>query len=265
MHTPLMTILGISFIFVMTVSGAALTFFLKKTLTIQFNTLFLGFSSGIMVAASIWSLLLPSIEGSVAYGAFIWLPATAGILLGGIFLQLLDRLAAHTALKKYPGNPALENPDYAKKIFRLFFAVTLHNIPEGLAVGFAYGAAASSGTPAAFIVASGLAIGIGIQNFPEGVAVSIPMSGLLQNKKKAFLYGIFSGIVEPFFALPGYFLAAYIAILQPWMLAFAAGAMLFVVAEDLLPEARLPAHPHMGTWGFLTGFVIMMLLDVAFG
>jgi len=262
MSNQLMTVFGIAFIFAMTTLGASVALFLKKNFSTKLNAVFLGFSSGIMTAASIWSLLLPSIDSSSGLGALQWLPAAVGLMLGGFFLLLLDKLAARIGS---PCDPSVTSPDAARKIFKLFFAITLHNIPEGLAVGFAFGAAASTGSPAGYVVALGLAIGIGIQNFPEGAAVSIPMSGLLRSKKKAFLYGMGSGAVEPVFAVLGFFLAAYIAVLQPWMLAFAAGAMLFVVAEDLIPEARHPEHPHLGTWGFMIGFIIMMLLDVAFG
>jgi ZIP family zinc transporter len=148
---------------------------------------------------------------------------------------------------------------------KLFFAVTLHNIPEGLALGFAFGAAAVSGDTAAYISALGLAIGIGIQNFPEGAAISLPMRQVTGNSKKAFLFGMGSGVVEPLSAIVGFLLASHLIVLQPWLLAFSAGAMLFVVAEDLIPDANLSENPHTGTWGFMIGFIIMMILDVALG
>ena len=144
-------------------------------------------------------------------------------------------------------------------------AVTLHNIPEGLAVGFAFGGAAAAGESGAFVSALALAVGLAIQNFPEGVAVSLPMKGLTGSRGKAFLYGTASGAVEPVFAVAGYFLAAALTALQPWFLSFAAGAMIFVVAEDLIPESHIAEHPHLGTWGVMFGFAVMMVLDVALG
>lgn len=260
-----MTVFGISFIFIMTTLGAAVVLLFRKPISFKVNSLFLGFSSGIMVAASIWSLLLPSIEGSARYGAFSWLPATVGLLIGGLFLMFLDKLAAkldYTAIIK---NTNCIGSFDIKKNIKLYLAVTLHNIPEGLAVGFAFGAAASLGVRAAYISALGLAIGIGIQNFPEGAAVSLPMRSLSISRFKAFLYGMGSGSVEPVFGVMGYFLASYISILQPWLLAFAAGAMLFVVAEDLIPDAKHSDCPHLSTWGFMLGFIVMMVLDVALG
>ncbi|MDD3946866.1 MAG: ZIP family metal transporter [Clostridia bacterium] len=264
-----MTVFGIGFIFVMTTIGAAIVFFFRKTISFKVNSLFLGFSSGIMVAASIWSLLLPAIDASEQYGIWCFIPATIGLLLGGVFLMLLDKsvikLNNSIKLKEETKHPDSLIPFDFKKNIKLFLAVTLHNIPEGLAVGFAFGTAATLGEAAAFIPAMGLAIGIGIQNFPEGAAVSIPMRSVNMSRSKAFLYGMGSGAVEPVFAVIGYFLATYIAVLQPWLLAFAAGAMLFVVAEDLIPDAKHSEHPHLSTWGFMLGFVVMMILDVALG
>ena len=152
-----------------------------------------------------------------------------------------------------------------KRPAKLFLAVTIHNIPEGLAVGLAFGGAAASGEYAAFVAALGLAIGMAVQNFPEGAAVSLPMKNAVGSRTKAFLYGAASGAVEPVFALLGYFLAANLSAAQPWFLSFAAGAMIFVVAEDLIPAANVSSHPHLGTWGVMVGFAIMMSLDVALG
>lgn len=152
-----------------------------------------------------------------------------------------------------------------KKPMKMFLAVTIHNIPEGLAVGFAFGAASVIGEKSAYLAALGLAVGMAIQNFPEGAAVSLPMKTVTGSKLKAFAYGTFSGAVEPVFALIGYMLASEIEILQPWLLAFAAGAMIFVVVEDLIPDSKMEEHPHLGTWGIMGGFVIMMILDVALG
>lgn len=255
-----MTIFGMAFIFAMTTAGAAVVYFFKKDISAKVNTLFLGFASGIMIAASVWSLLIPSIEG--AGGDLPWLPAALGFIAGGLFLVLLDKIVPHM----HRGTQEEEGPRNAlDKSVKLFLAVMIHNIPEGLAVGFAFGAAAASGEAGAYVSALGLAVGIGIQNLPEGAAVALPMKTVTGSRNKAFLYGVASGAVEPVAAVIGYFLAAYIVVLQPWFLAFAAGAMIFVVAEDLIPDAKLDEHPHLGTWGVMAGFVLMMVLDVALG
>ncbi len=255
-------IIGICIIFVMTTLGSALVFFFKKNISSKVNTIFLGFASGIMIAASVWSLLIPSIEGATSFGSLSWLPAAVGFIIGGGFLVLLDKLVPHL----HGGTSLEEGPRISlAKPTKLFLAVTIHNIPEGLAVGFAFGAAAASGEDAAYIAALGLAIGIGIQNFPEGAAIALPMRNATNSRHKAFLYGMGSGAVEPVFAVVGFFLAASVAVLQPWLLAFAAGAMIFVVAEDLIPDAKMTQHSHLGTWGVMAGFVVMMILDVALG
>ena len=256
------TLIGILFIFLMTTMGSTIVFFFKKKISDKANTIFLGFASGIMIAASIWSLILPALEMSKDYGNWKILPTLIGFLLGGVFLVLLDKVIPHI----HSGIDKEEGPknNFAKST-KLFLAVTIHNIPEGMAVGFAFGAAAVIGTSTAFLSALGLAIGIGIQNFPEGAAVALPMEIATGSKKKAFLFGTMSGAIEPVFAVIGYFLASTIKFIQPWLLAFAAGAMMFVVAEDLIPDAKMESHPHWGTWGVMLGFVIMMILDVVFG
>lgn len=252
------TVFGIVFIFLMTTLGAAVVFFFKGAISPKVNALFLGFASGVMIAASIWSLLLPSIEASrEKWGEWAFLPAVIGLLLGGVILVGLDKIAPCVC----SGKVGKEN----QKSIRLFLAVTLHNIPEGLAVGFTFGAASRIGTAAAFLSALGLAIGIGIQNFPEGAAISLPMKKAVGNNATAFLWGMGSGIAEPIFAIFGYFLAANLRVLQPWLLSFSAGAMLFVTAEDLIPDARLKEKPQIGAWGVLLGFALMMALDVALG
>ena len=233
MTTTAMTVLGFCIIFIATTAGAALVFIFKGELSGKLNTLFLGFASGVMVAASVWSLLIPSIEGAEeTYGSLSFLPAVIGFLLGGAFLVLIDKLVPHF----HKGTNEEEGlKSHLKKPAKLFFAVTIHNIPEGLAVGFAFGAAAALGEQGAFVSALGLAVGMA------------------------------SGAVEPVFAVVGYFLAANLTAAQPWFLAFAAGAMIFVVVEDLIPDAHLSEHPHFGTWGAMLGFVVMMALDVALG
>lgn len=262
-NNNLITIAGFSIIFLMTTLGSALVFLFKKGISPKVNSLLLGIAAGVMVAASVWSLIIPAIEMSEeALGFFSWIPAAVGLVLGGILLALLDKIVPHM----HNGTHQEEGPkSHFSKSMKLFFAVTLHNIPEGLAVGFAFGAAAVVGDNAAFLSALGLAIGIGIQNFPEGAALSLPMRQATGSSRKAFLFGMSSGIVEPVSAVIGYFLSSHLVMLQPWFLAFSAGAMLFVVAEDLIPDANLSEHSHFGTWGFLTGFIVMMILDVALG
>ena len=261
-----MTVLGMSIIFVGTALGALTAFVFKKD-SPKANTLFLGFAAGIMVAASIWSLLDPSLqqaEESGIYGSFSWVPAAFGFILGGLFLTVLDKVLPHMHSS---GEEEGFHSNLAKPM-KMFVAVTIHNIPEGLAVGVAYSVAAVSaaeGDATAFAGALGLSIGMAIQNFPEGASVALPMSSALNSKWKAALFGVASGIVEPIAAVVGYFLATGVSALQPWMLAFAAGAMIFVVVEDLVPDANFGDHPHLATWGTMAGFVIMMTLDVALG
>ena len=248
------TIIGFTFVFLMTVLGAAVVFCFKKEIPQGVHRFLLGLAAGVMIAASVWSLLIPSMQQSSRFGNFSFVPAAVGIVLGGLFLVLLD---------KYSPRKNTQDQDN-KKAMRLFFAVTLHNIPEGLAVGFAFGAASLVGTTAAYLSALGLAIGIGVQNFPEGAAISLPMKTAMGNNKKAFLWGAASGLVEPIASTLGFFLSASIVVLQPWLLAFAAGAMLFVTVQDLLPDATADKSA-IGTWGFVLGFMAMMILDVALG
>ena len=269
MTDTLMTVLGIFFIFFMTSLGSAFVFFFKKDISSKLNTIFLGFAAGIMSAAAVWSLIIPAIDNAVEsgiYGIFSWVPAAVGIVIGGLFMVLMDKVVPHF----HKGTNEEEGPHTSlKKATKMFLAVTIHNIPEGLAVGFAFGAASSIQEPiartAAMVAALGLAIGMGIQNLPEGTAVTLPLSSVTGSKTKAFGYGVLSGSVEPIFAVVGYFLAAYIGVLQPWLLSMSAGAMIFVVVEDLIPDAKLSENSHLGTWSILLGFAIMMVLDVALG
>ncbi len=262
MSDAALTAIGFIIIFASTTAGAALVFLFNGSISPKLNTLFLGFAAGVMTAASVWSLLIPSIEGASDYGAWDFVPAVVGFIAGGLFLVAIDKLVPHI----HGGTEKEEGlRSNLKKPTKLFLAVTIHNVPEGLAVGFAFGAAAALGEHSAFISALGLAIGIAIQNFPEGAAVALPMRDAAGSRTKAFLYGAGSGAVEPVSAVIGYFLAASLSAAQPWLLAFAAGAMIFVVAEDLIPDAKLNEHPHLGTWGVMIGFAVMMALDVALG
>ena len=260
MHGFTLTLIGVSLIFLMSVVGSAAVFLFKKDIGAKTNTMFLGFASGIMIAASVWSLLLPALDGAAeSYKGWSFVPVLVGFLLGGVFLVLLDKVIPHF----HTGTNEDEGPKTnLKKSIKMFLAVTIHNIPEGLAVGFAFGAAASIGGDGALYAALALAIGISAQNLPESAAVALSLFGSLKNRKKAFVYSTLGGAVEPVFAALGYYLASSIILLQPWLLAFAAGAMIFVVAEDLLPDAKLSEFPHVGTWGVMAGFAVMMLLDV---
>ncbi|MBR2988340.1 MAG: ZIP family metal transporter [Clostridia bacterium] len=253
------SILGIVLIFVSTALGSALVYLFRKGISDKMNTIFLGSAAGVMVSASLFSLLLPAIEQSVSYGNWAFLPPAVGFVVGGLFLVLLDKLVPHF----HRGTDSEEGPKVrVNKVIRLFLAVTLHNIPEGLAVGFALGSASVVGESTAVLSALGLAIGISIQNFAEGAAIALPIKATSGSSHKAFLFGSLSGLVEPICAVIGYLLASFIQALQPWLLAFAAGAMIFVVVEDLIPDAQSSGHSHIGTWSAMLGFVIMMIMDV---
>lgn len=267
-----MTIGGIAFLFISTTLGAALVFCLKSDVSYKFNALFLGFACGVMLAASVWSLLLPALEEAEnVWGRYAFTPISLGILLGAFFLFAVDKvfIEPRHGSKNSSCNAALKNP------FKLFFAITLHNVPEGLAVGFAFGLAWSMKTNHYFSAALALAFCIGVQNIPEGAAISLPMQATLHSKRKAFLYGAASGLTETAFAALGLLLSSILRFLQPWLLAFSAGAMLFVVAEDLLPSANASqsqvgetaqksANYAPAAWGTVIGFVLMLILDVAF-
>ncbi len=245
---------GFIFIFLMTTLGAACVYCVKTKKIQKWQPLFFGFAAGVMLAASIWSLLLPALELSqIQFKEYALIPIVVSFLIGGICIPILDNVF----LKK--------NPSGLKKSSKLFLAVTLHNIPEGLAVGFAYGVAYLSGEYAAYMAALGLAIGIGFQNFPEGMAISLPVRAEGTSKHKAFLYGFASGAVEPLFSFIGFFAATMLQSLQLWALAFSAGAMYYVVAGELLPDIGEGKGRRFGVIGALIGFLLMMGLDVALG
>lgn len=252
MSSTLFIVIGFSITFLMTALGALCVYFFKKPSTFV-NMLTVGFASGIMLSASVWSLLIPSIEYSEEqYPSISILPVVVGFLLGGMFMVLLDKITGHFS--------NLKNDKSKNKAFKLFTAVTVHNIPEGLAVGFAFGSAFATNDTlfSAFLIA----LGIALQNFPEGLAVALPMNQTLKSKHKAFLYGTASGIVEPIFAIIGFFLASQLTFLMPWLLSFSAGAMIYVVIEELLPELHINEKTTIGTWAFMFGFVLMMILDL---
>ncbi len=263
MKSILYAFYGTGFTFLMTTAGAAMVFLFRKKTSDNIQSIFLGFASGVMIAASVWSLLIPAIGLAEENGKTGWIPAAGGFIMGGLFLFLLDRLLPHL----HPGSDEPEGISSSlKRTTLLIFAVTLHNIPEGMAVGLSFALAAQADSdPALLAGAMALAVGMGIQNFPEGAAISLPLRQEGMKPGKAFLCGSLSGIVEPIFGVLTVVIAGSIAPLMPWLLSFAAGAMIFVVVEELIPEAHLGEHSHIGTFGVMAGFVIMMVLDVALG
>jgi len=254
---------GTGFIFLMTCLGASTVFVFRKAAPGKFQQIFLGFAAGVMIAASVWSLLIPAIEEAENQGHIGWIPAAGGFIFGVLFLLALDKIIPHL----HPFSDTPEGPVTAsKRSTLLIFAVTLHNIPEGMAVGLSFALAAQhGGESSAYMSAIALAMGIGIQNFPEGAAISLPLRQEGVPAVKAFGMGCISGAVEPVFGLLTMLLAVWVAPFMPWLLSFAAGAMIYVVVEELIPEAHLDGHSHAGTLGVMAGFLIMMVLDVALG
>ncbi|MDR1793119.1 MAG: ZIP family metal transporter [Bacteroidales bacterium] len=253
---------GTGFIFLMTCLGAATVFLFHKKSSPKIQTIFLGFAAGIMIAAAVFGLLQPAIESAQNQGIIAWLPAAGGFLIGVLFLFGLDKLIPHI----HPMTNVREGVSSSmKRTTLLVSAVTLHNIPEGMAVGLAFALAAQQGTDTALYSALALAIGIGIQNFPEGAAVALPLRQEGISTKKSFFLGCISGVVEPVFGLLMILIAGITVPIMPWLLAFAAGAMLYVVVEELIPEAHLGEHSNIGTLSVMAGFLLMMILDVALG
>ncbi|GGC85377.1 ZIP family metal transporter [Enterococcus wangshanyuanii] len=258
-------LVGTGFTYFMTALGAALVFFFKEIKKDILN-LMLGFASGVMIAASFWSLLDPAIKQAEENGSIAWLVVSFGFGLGGLFLYIADKTLPHMHFG--PNHEKEGLPSHLKRTILLVFSITLHNIPEGLAVGVAFGAANSADDPTkAVLAAVSVALGIGIQNFPEGAAVSIPLRQENLSRKKAFLYGQASGIVEPIAGIIGAILVTKVTMLLPYALAFAAGAMIYVVVEELIPEAQqtVTSRRHFAVFGVMLGFIIMMILDVALG
>jgi len=238
--------------------------FLFKTINPKILNAMLGFAAGVMIAASFWSLLAPSITLSEELGQTPWVPPAVGFLLGGIFLWTMDKLIPHLHIG-LPIKQAEGVKTNWRKTFLLFLAITLHNIPEGLAIGVAFGAVAHGIPGATLAGAMALAFGIGIQNFPEGFAVSIPFRREGMSKFKSFMYGQSSAIVEPIAAVLGALAVMTLRPLLPYALAFAAGAMIYVTIEEIIPEAQNHGHADIATTGAMIGFTIMMILDVALG
>ena len=253
-------LIGIPLIFICTTLGALLVFVIrKKEISPRLSKIFTGFAAGVMFSASFFSLIKPAIETNVSYMPS-WLVVVISIVLGAAFLWGIDKLVPHfhAAEKEEEGLPAKK----MSKTSKMFLAVTIHNVPEGLSVGIAFGVALSQENNAALLLgALLLAIGIGIQNIPEGAVVSLPIKSETGSSGKAFLFGMLSGIVEPIAAIIGLFLAMQIQGIMPWALAFAAGCMIYVVAEEMIPEMTSEGHDHFGVWSFIIGFVIMLALD----
>lgn len=262
--SPVMqALLGTCFTWFLTALGASVVFFFK-TINRKAMDAMLGGAAGVMIAASFWSLLAPAIEMAETAGNISWIPALVGFLSGGAFLWSIDKVLPHLH-SGFPTQEAEGVKTSWQRSVLLVLAITLHNIPEGLAVGVAFGAAAA-GHPAASIGAAiALAIGIGIQNFPEGAAVSVPLRREGLSRYKSFMYGQFSGMVEPIAGVLGAVAVIYMQPLLPYALSFAAGAMIYVVAEELIPESQAEKHSDIATIGVMLGFAIMMTLDVALG
>ena len=253
---------GILIPFLGTTLGAACALFLKNNLPTSVQRILTGFAAGIMTAASVWSLLIPALEQESDRGRLAFLPAAIGFLVGIAFLLLLDRLIPHLHMnsKEAEGIPAR-----LKKTTMLVFAVTLHNIPEGMAVGVVYAGYLTGHAQITIMGAMALSIGIAIQNFPEGAIISMPLRSEGMGKTKAFAGGVLSGIVEPVGAVLTILAAGLIVPALPYLLSFAAGAMLYVVVEELIPEMSAGEHSNIGTIFFAVGFSLMMILDVALG
>ena len=254
--------LGTGFTCLATVLCAAMVILFRREMSGVTQKVFLGFAAGVMVAASVFSLLLPAMEMAEEQGQSVGLAIGGGFLLGCAFLMLLDRLLPHLHI----GSDEAEGlPAHWRRTTMVVLAVTLHNIPEGMAVGLSFAVAAQDPAAGSLAAAVALALGMGLQNFPEGAAVSLPLKSQGVRSGKAFVCGALSGVVEPVFGLLTVLVAGALTPVMPWVLSFAAGAMLYVVVEELIPEAHLGEHSHAGTVSVLLGFTAMMLLDVLLG
>ncbi len=263
LHPVYQALVATLFTWFMTALGAGLVFFFK-TIKRKMLDAMLGFAAGVMIAASYWSLLAPAIEMAEGSNLPAWVPATSGFLAGGAFLWIIDKLLPHL----HPGFPKEEAEGLStswRRSVLLVLAITIHNIPEGLAVGVAFGALAADLPSASLGGAIALAIGIGIQNFPEGTAVSVPLRREGLSRLKSFWYGQASGLVEPAAGVLGAVAVIFMKPMLPYALSFAAGAMIYVVVEELIPESQLEKHTDVATIGAMLGFAVMMTLDVALG
>ena len=254
--------IGLLIPFLGTTLGAACIFFLKNDLNPLVQKALLGFASGVMVAASVWSLLIPAIDMSDSMGKLAFLPAAVGFSIGMLFLLAMDRLVPHLHLNEDKPEGL---PSSLKKTTMLVLAVTLHNIPEGMAVGVVFAGLLSGNEKITLAGAVALSVGIAIQNFPEGAIISLPLRSEGNKRSKSFALGVLSGAVEPVGAILAIALASIVTPILPYMLAFAAGAMIYVVVEELIPEASEGEHSNLGPIAFAIGFALMMMLDVALG
>ena len=254
MDKVLYSIIGILIPFVGTSLGSAFVFFMKKNMSEKFQKITVGFAAGVMIAASVWSLILPSVEMAENQGTIAWIPATIGLILGVVFLIFINKSAEK-----------LERKRNGKKLNMLLFSVTLHNIPEGMAVGVSFAAFLAGNAGVELYEAMLLTIGIAIQNIPEGAIISMPLKMEGVSKPKAFLYGVLSGVVEPIAAVVTLMMINIVVPILPYLLSFAAGAMIYVVVEELIPEIHSGKKSFLGVIGFTIGFVVMMVLDIALG
>lgn len=254
--------LGLLLPFFGTTLGAAYVYLMKDKLNHRLERFLLGFASGVMIAASIWSLLIPSMDMASESGAITWLPASVGFVLGVFFLLILDYIIPHLHKDATKSEGPKSN---LSKITKLVLAVTLHNIPEGMAVGVVLAGILAENSGITLMGALALSIGIAIQNFPEGAIISLPLKAEGKSKNKAFFYGMLSGIVEPIGAILTILLASLITPILSYFLSFAAGAMIYVVVEELIPDAKSGNHSNLTVIGVTLGFVLMMILDVALG
>ena len=261
MHFNINITIGILIPFIGTSIGAAMVFILKDNISEKLQKVLTGFAAGVMVAASFWSLLSPALESSEYLGRLSFIPAAVGFLVGTFFLLFLDMVTPHMHMDKQTEGPESK----LKRTTKLILAVTLHNIPEGMAVGVVYAGIVSGHDGISAAGALALSLGIAIQNFPEGAIVSMPLLSEGMPKGKTFLWGVLSGIVEPIAAVITILAAGLVVPLMPYFLSFAAGAMMYVVVEELIPEMSEGKHSNLGTIAFSLGFVLMMVLDVALG
>ena len=253
-------VLGLLIPFIGTTIGSAMVFLMKNKINKKIEKILVGFASGVMIAASVWSLLIPAIEMAEEQKVIAWLPASIGFMFGILFLQYIDYL-----VKKIKSKKTDFKDNKHKKITMMILAVTLHNIPEGMAVGVAFAGALIGNVGITLSGAIALAIGIGIQNFPEGAIISMPLKNAGKSKFRSFVYGTLSGVVEPIASVITILLTSFVVPILPYFLSFAAGAMIYVVVEELIPEAQEGDHSNLGTIGVALGFIIMMILDVALG
>lgn len=255
-------IIGILLPFIGTTLGSACVFLMRKNINKNVEKLLLGFASGVMIAASIWSLLIPSIDMAKESNIIPYIPASVGFILGMLFLLLLDKLVPHIHLESTEPEGIKSS---LKKTTMLVLAVTLHNIPEGMAVGVVFAGMLAQNTGITLAGAFALSLGIAIQNFPEGAIISMPLKSEGMSKIKSFWYGTLSGIVEPIAAILTICLSQIVVPILPYLLSFAAGAMIYVVIEELVPEIKSEGSSSVGIFGVAIGFVLMMILDVALG